>query len=359
MNKDLTTSDLHRRNILNNKYAIQEIEQEIAFRGVWFEDSVRYTKRQLAQFFDIDERTIDRYLEQHEDEVADNGYEVLTGNRLRDFKTAYESFVETQEDVKDIDVPNINGDVSDIDVANIAKAPKLGVFTFRAFLNIGMLLTESERAKQLRAFVLDIVLDTLNKKLGGSTKYINQREEEFLPTAIREFNYRQEFTNAIDECVEDSKWKYGLLTDEVYKCIFHENAKEYKQILTLKAKEPARATVYTEVLDLVAAYENGFAECLRQAFEQQGRQLTLKEALSLFKRYQTANQAFTKPLLEKARTLMASRDMAFRDALHEKLKNYVVHLNTEEFDRFLGERSMALEERLNENMDVFKRLKDR
>jgi len=78
---------------------------------------------------------------------------------------------------------------------SIKKTPVLGVFSFRAFLNIGMLLTESDRAKQLRALILDIVIDTINSKIGGSTKYINQREEEFLPSAIREFNYRQAFTD--------------------------------------------------------------------------------------------------------------------------------------------------------------------
>lgn len=28
--------------------------------------------------------------------------------------------------------------------------------------------------------MLDIVIDTLNKRLGGSSKYINQRDEDFL-----------------------------------------------------------------------------------------------------------------------------------------------------------------------------------
>jgi hypothetical protein len=51
--------------------------------------------------------------------------------------------------------------------------------------------------------------------------------------------------------------------------------------------------------------------------------------------------------------------MAFRDALHEKLKNYITHLSTEEFDKFLGEKSMDLEERILNNIDVFKRLKNR
>ena len=35
-----------------------------------------------------------------------------------------------------------------------------------------MILTESEKAKLLRAFILDIVIDAINQKLGGNTKYI-------------------------------------------------------------------------------------------------------------------------------------------------------------------------------------------
>jgi len=359
MAKDLTTSDIHRRNVLNNKYAIQEIEKEIAFPGISFESSICYTKRQIAQFYDIDERTINRYLEQHEGEFADNGYEVISDRRLKDFKVAYDQYVKDEGDVKDINVLNIGDDVAEIDVGNIAKAPKLGVFNFRAFLNIGMLLTESDRAKQLRALILDIVIDTLNAKIGGSTKYINQREEEFVPSAIREFNYRQAFTNALDECIVDNKWKYAQFTDAVYKTIFHENAKEYKQILNLKAKDSARETMYSEVLDLIAAYENGFADFLNNRYQELERKLSIPEASLLFNEFESSNQAVLQPLLEKARTLMASRDMVFRDALHEKLKNYVTHLNADEFEKFLGERSMALEERLKENIDVFKRLKDR
>ena len=355
MNKDLTTSDLHRSNILNNKFALQEIEKEVSFPGVLFESSLRYTKRQVADFFEVDLRTIERYLDQYESEFASNGYEVLSGNRLRDFKDALDKHI---RDIG-LDKDPIAKDVADIDVGNISKAPKLGVFDFRTFLNIGMLLTESDRAKQLRALILDIVIDTLNEKIGGNTKYINQREDEFLPSAIREFNYRRSFTNALDECIVDNKWKYPQFTDAVYKTIFHEDAKEYKQILKLKAKDSARDTMYSEVLDLVAGYENGFADYLRNRHSQIGRKLSMPEAASLFSEFEASNQAVLKPLLEKARTLMASRDMAFRDALHEKLKNYVKHLATDEFDKFLGERSMTLERRIKENIEVFKRLKDR
>ncbi|MGO1822271.1 MAG: DNA-binding protein [Ruoffia tabacinasalis] len=358
MAKDLTTSDIHRKNILNNHYALQEIEQEVAFPGVPFEGSLRYTKRQIVQFYDIDERTVERYLEQHEREFASSGYEVLTGGRLRNFKDAYDRLAGALTDAKGKDVLHAQ-DVTDIDVGNISKAPKVGVFTFRSFLNLGMLLTESDRAKQLRVLILDIVIDTINAKIGGNTKYINQREEEFLPSAVREFNYRQAFTNALDDCIVDNKWKYAQFTDAVYKSIFHENAKEYKQILRLKSKESARDTMYSEVLDLIAAYENGFSNILCKKKEELGRKLSMPEAKLMFDQFEQLHGAAFQPLLEKVRTLMASRDMVFRDALHAKLKSYVTHLTADEFEKFLGEKSMTLEERLRENIDVFKRLKDR
>jgi NAD(P)H-hydrate repair Nnr-like enzyme with NAD(P)H-hydrate dehydratase domain len=56
---------------------------------------------------------------------------------------------------------------------------------------------------------------------------------------------------------------------------------------------------------------------------------------------------------------MASRDLAFRDALHLQLKQYIVPLHPDEFERFLGEKSKELAERLEEAQDVLKRLKDR
>ena len=342
MNKDLTTSDLHRKNILNNNYALEIIYDEISFPGIMFESKYRFTKKHVAEFYEIDERTVDRYIEKNKSEFEESGYEVLKHNRLKEFKAAY---------VNDTDVANID--------ESLQKAPSLGVFTFRTFLNIGMLLTESEKAKILRAFILDIVLDAINQKLGGNTKYINQREEEFLSSALKEHNYRQEFTNALDNYVEPNKFKYAQLTNKVYKSIFDEDAKEYRQILKLKDKENVRSTMYSEVLDLISSYENGFADFLKNNSEQLNRKLRLSETNKLFDQFETLTNSIYEPLREKVRGLMASRDMAFRDALHEKLKNYITHLSKEEFDKFLGEKSMDLEDRILNNIDVFKRLKNR
>ena len=56
---------------------------------------------------------------------------------------------------------------------------------------------------------------------------------------------------------------------------------------------------------------------------------------------------------------MASRDLCFRDALHKNLEEYIGAVPKEDFDRFLGEKSMELDVRLEEYKDALKRLKER
>ena len=361
MSKDLTNSSLDRKNILNNNLAIQEVYEQVGFYGIKFEGKYRFTKQQLAHYFEVDVRTIDRILENHKAELEQSGYELFIGSKLKDYKEQVIDFVRVERekgDVHDTNVVNIV-QLTESELDSLSKTPQLSVFTYKAFLNVGMLITGSEKAQKLRSVILDIVIDVLNKKLGGKTKYINQREEEFLPSALREYNYRKEFTNALDFYIDDNKFKYSQLTDKIYKSIFKENAKEYRQILNLNASESVRGTMYSEVLDLIAGYESGFSNFLKQKSEQLNRKLSLSETHVLFDEYEELMGATLTPLREKARSLMASRDLAFRDALHEKLKAYINEVSSEDFDKFLGERSMDLEKRLEDNKEVFKRLKDR
>lgn len=338
MAKDLTNSELERRNILNNPYAVQEIQKVAPVKGVMFEGAIRVIKEQVAGFFEVDVRTIERYLEKHVDELASNGYEVLRGKRLKTFKLAASEQV-----------------ASDIDVGS--KTTQLGIFDFRAFLNISMLLTESERARLFRQTILDIVIDTINQRSGGATKYINQRDEDFLLAYFREENYRKEFTDALRDYVDMGKIKYPMYTNKIYVSIFRENAQEYRKILKLKERDRVRDTFYSEVLDLISSYEYGFAKVLEAAFHKKGVKLDTYEVDELFAEFE--QQPLWKPLIESARNKMASRDPAFRDALHLQLKEYITPLHADEFERFLGEKSKELVERLSEAKDVFKRLKER
>lgn len=89
-----------------------------------------------------------------------------------------------------------------------------------------MLLTESEKAKLVRARILDIVISTINNRAGGGTKYINTRDVDFLPVAIEEDNYRKTFTSAIGKCVQGHKtFKYAQITDLIYQAVFKEKRK--------------------------------------------------------------------------------------------------------------------------------------
>ena len=102
--------------------------------------------------------------------------------------------------MKELKLRISENDVDETNFVNI-KAPQLGLFDMRAFLNLAMLLAESDRARLLRQAMLDIMLDTINARTGGATKYINQREEEFLVAYFKEEDYRKEFTDALHECV--------------------------------------------------------------------------------------------------------------------------------------------------------------
>lgn len=337
MDKDLTNSVIVRQNVLNNTYAVQEIQKAVGIKGVLFEQTYRFVKKQLADFYGVTDRTIENCLEKNDKELQRNGYEVLKGKRLIDFKLAASK-----------------ADVPEMDFGN--KTPQLGVFDFRAFLNVGMLLTDSEKARQLRSAILDIVIDTINKRTGGQTKFINQRDEDFVVNLLRGEDYRREFTDALRDCVDMGNFKYIVYTDKVYVSIFRENAQEYRKILRLESSENVRHTMYSEVLDIISSYEAGFAEALRKAFAKKGAMLTAWETDILFDEFE--NQRLWEPLREKARVKMASRDLCFRDALHQKLKEYVGAVPSSDFDRFLGEKSMELDQRLEDYREALARLKE-
>lgn len=338
MTKDLTSSRLDRQNILNNELAVSSIQGKLVISTIPFEKSMYLTKEMVALFFDVDTRTIERYITVNSDELKENGYKILKGESLKVFLHSYKSCFGT-----------------DINVGT--KITKLGIFDFRAFLNIAMLLAESDRARMLRQMMLDVVIDLINKKTGGGTKYINQRDRDFVFASLQEENYRRQFTDALKKCVEEDRYKYAYFTDLIYVSIFKEKAKEYKKILDLKASDSMRDTLYSEVLDLIAAYENGFAEVLRKEYEKKGCALRKNEVEQLFHEFETL--ALWEPLIKQCRIKMASRDMALREAFHYRLAEYIQPLDKGDYQKFLGATGDELERLMLENREVLKRLKER
>ena len=144
---------------------MDEIQRHLDISGMLFEGEYWLTKKMVADFYAVDVSTIDRCLAQNSDELKHNGYVLCKGKSLKAFKLQFAHLI-----------------------SEASKTTQLGLFNFRAFLNIGMLLTESEKAKALRSMMLDSVIATIHEKTGGGTKFINRRDVQYLPAAIAEEN---------------------------------------------------------------------------------------------------------------------------------------------------------------------------
>ena len=332
--KDLTISNIERQNVLNNRFAVSKVQEHLDIEGMLFEGEYRFTKKMVADFYEVEERTIERYLEKHSDELAANGYVLCKGKHLKELKLQF--------------APVINVG---------SKTTQLGLFNFRSFLDMGMLLTESEKAKKVRSLILDFVITTINEKTGGGTKYINRRDVHYLPAAITEENYRKNLTSAINQYVDGHPtYKYPQITDFIYKAVFKENAKEYREVLKLDSKDNVRHTLYSEVLLVISSFENGVGAALSERFKENGgRLLTIDEVERIVN--ELAEHPMQKPYLNDARTKRASRDFSFRDAYHGNIADYLQAVTPEEFERFIGDQSIDFDRILADNKDVLKRLK--
>ena len=332
--KDLTISNIERQNVLNNRFAVSKVQEHLDIEGMLFEGEYRFTKKMVADFYEVEERTIERYLEKHSDELAANGYVLCKGKHLKELKLQF--------------APVINVG---------SKTTQLGLFNFRSFLDMGMLLTESEKAKKVRSLILDFVITTINEKTGGGTKYINRRDVHYLPAAITEENYRKNLTSAINQYVDGHPtYKYPQITDFIYKAVFKENAKEYREVLKLDSKDNVRHTLYSEVLLVISSFENGVGAALSERFKENGgRLLTIDEVERIVN--ELAEHPMQKPYLNDARTKMASRDFSFRDAYHGNIADYLQAVTPEEFERFIGDQSIDFDRILADKKDVLKRLK--
>ena len=332
--KDLTISNIERQNVLNNRFAVSKVQEHLDIEGMLFEGEYRFTKKMVADFYEVEERTIERDLEKHSYELAANGYVLCKGKHLKELKLQF--------------APVINVG---------SKTTQLGLFNFRSLLDMGMLLTESEKAKKVRSLILDFVITTINEKTGGGTKYINRRDVHYLPAAITEENYRKNLTSAINQYVDGHPtYKYPQITDFIYKAVFKENAKEYREVLKLDSKDNVRHTLYSEVLLVISSFENGVGAALSERFKENGgRLLTIDEVERIVN--ELAEHPMQKPYLNDARTKMASRDFSFRDAYHGNIADYLQAVTPEEFERFIGDQSIDFDRILADNKDVLKRLK--
>lgn len=331
MSKDLIHSQVDRQNILNNSYAIEQIQKELPLTGYLWQAEIVFTIDSVSNIFDVDTRTIQRIIEANRDELAQNGFRILSGDTLSAFRE------------------------SGYKISPLIR--NLSLFTIRSVLDIAMLLTTSERAKEIRQKILDITMNVLQSRTNGNTQFINQRDPNFLEISYQNETGRKNFTNALNSYVDMGLYKYEFFTNKVYQCIFLEKSKEYQRVLRLSTRTKLRDTMYTEVLLCITAVERGAAYELEKKYKELNRKLTKEEASLVIQ--SLSEHPSTKTFIEQARTKMASRDLSFRDAEHKKLQNYITSVDPDDFERFLGNKSKSLEQQIREHRAIFLRLKDK
>ena len=86
MAKDLTISQIERQNVLNYTVALPRIQAALGIEALEYHGVYYVTKQMAADFYEVDLRTITNCLNANEEELKKNGYKVLQGKELKEFK---------------------------------------------------------------------------------------------------------------------------------------------------------------------------------------------------------------------------------------------------------------------------------
>lgn len=128
--KDLTQSAIDRQNILNNTEAIEKIQTHIGLVGLLYDGEYLFTSKMVANFFQVDLSTIKRAVEKFEDEIKHNGYQVVKGQKLKEFKALFGPLL--TEDDDDFSQRGINDPLSKqpTDSQSFKRLKSLAVFHY-------------------------------------------------------------------------------------------------------------------------------------------------------------------------------------------------------------------------------------
>lgn len=96
-------------------------------------DGVHATTEIVAFYYEVDAEAIKKVVQRNRKELEENGLHVVRGDELREF-------------VRDNVSPS----------NDMAKVRNLALFSHRTILNVGQLLTESDVARQVRTYLLEV-----------------------------------------------------------------------------------------------------------------------------------------------------------------------------------------------------------
>jgi uncharacterized membrane protein len=203
---------VYRENILEKVKAIPLLE-----------NTLEVTLQMVANYYEVPFDTIKSVVKRNRDEF--NEYEeikILKGKALKDFKGQ----VQLEPELK--------------------TAPSLTLINRRGLLRFGMLLTDSEIAKSVRNYLLNVEeVSDKEQRQWAVEREISKRERRRLTDAIQFF-----YEGALKKGFE-----FSTFTNLVYKVVFDANAKQLRELYELDKNDPLRDSLTTEDLKRVVEVE--------------------------------------------------------------------------------------------------------
>ena len=342
MAKDLTNSRESRQRLLNDVEVIRAFKDYINLNGFIYGETEWFSKEFASSFYQVSLKTIERILKSSEDQTLNNGYVVYTGGSLKELKSAVDS--SHQEHPLFI----------------LPQARQMGLLTLPALLNIGMLLTESDRAKEIRSLLLNIALDVANIRLGGRAGYVRRADLVSINTAGQETLTLIEFKRSL---LQDISWERysiddeSLFLDKIYKTVFLENYATYKQYLNSNLRKKDRPEMSSEISLVICALQHGFIAELATYRTHNLNKPTNTEALELLNRYLTRVESTMRFFYEKARMILLDSHSNFPEVINSSSSQPSSKMS--ELEKQLGEKGREIHLLLRQNIAVFERLKVR
>jgi hypothetical protein len=197
-------------------------------KGVAFlTDSFEVTIQMAATYYEVPFETIKSVIKRQRDEFNEYGeINILKGKALKEFKGQ----VQLEPELK--------------------TAPSLTLINRRGLLRLGMLLTESEVAKSIRNYLLNVEeVSTVEQKRWAVEREISKRERRLLTDAIQDF-----YQGTLKQGFE-----YSTFTNLVYKVLFDSNATKLKELYEIDKGEHLRDAFPTEDLRKVVRVERAIS----------------------------------------------------------------------------------------------------
>lgn len=178
--------------------------KKIVFLG----DNEVVTINQVAEYYGVDKNTIKQLVHYHRDEFEEDGVRVFRKDNLRQLKNNIKNSTQL-------------GNLTEYNLYDkIKRVPSITVFPRRAVLRVGMLLRDSEIAKQIRDYLLNVeeVADTKTKEWAVLRKAGIMVRKDFTADIARSGE-----PNRLDN------YAYGYYTNMAYRMLFDKKADQLKR----------------------------------------------------------------------------------------------------------------------------------